>query len=442
MLIWLALSILVVVLIFQRSLPPVPFGEPRPLDLGVFFAWTVAAYSVFPLIGTALANLGIGDLQEARLDGIPQEMAVFSVGFMYLLFLTGFALSYNTVRKCSYKNMSVPSWNLPSRRDILVVAILLLSLKLCLFAARMALDIKQGDNYLATYTEFVEQPLLVQQIVGILAAWELPASILLIVVVIARDTRLHLWVGAFVAAQIVIAIAGGGGRTYAFACALAYLAARTLFDRNMRSSAVVIAGVAGLLIFVVAGQLRHSMIANEELPSLYILQGGEFLSLFTNALDLSEKRIYLEDQQFRIGLYLVDIMRLFPRQIVGDLKLDPAVFYVTTFYPEFSREGGGLAFGAISESALGFGPIEALVRGALIGGLYAMVARACLGRHRNVTRAFIYTWFLVLSYQAIRDTTLSVFPRFVFQMVPILLLLKMTRTLNPREHLANLKDRS
>ena len=132
-----------------------------------------------------------------------------------------------------------------------------------------------------------------------------------------------------------------------------------------------------------------------------------------------------------MGLYLVDLLRLIPRQVVGDLKLDPATFYTATFYPEFSEAGGGLAFGAVAESTIGFGPVEALVRGAFIGGLYAWVRQACLGPNRTVARAFIYTWFVVLSYQSIRDTTFSVFPRFVFQMLPLLIALRFMGVLRP-----------
>lgn len=38
-------------------------------------------------------------------------------------------------------------------------------------------------------------------------------------------------------------------------------------------------------------------------------------------------------------------------------------------------------------------------------------------------RVFVYVWFVVMSYQAIRDTTFSVFPRFVFQVLPVIVLL-------------------
>lgn len=87
-----------------------------------------------------------------------------------------------------------------------------------------------------------------------------------------------------------------------------------------------------------------------------------------------------------------------------------------------------MAFGAIAESTIGFGWPEALVRGALLGWLYASIANRCLNGKLTVVRAFVYVWFVVMSYQAIRDTTFSTIPRFLMQVLPLLVLLMMTGT--------------
>ena len=275
---------------------------------------------------------------------------------------------------------------------------------------------------MATYLEFAGQPLIVQQMIGVLSASELSATILVIVVVLARNPRWHVWLGVLILLQVGAAIAGGGSRSLAFSCALAYVVARSIYDRRLRFSFVVIAGAIGLALFLLAGLIRQSGFG-ADVSGLYLLQGGEFLSIFYNSVDLSERLGELDNPALRAGIYAVDLLRLVPRQIVGDLKLDPATFYVSTFYPEFSEAGGGLAFGAIAESTIGFGAVEALVRGAILGCVYALVRNGCLIGRMTVLKAFIYTWFVVLSYQAIRDTTFSVFPRFLFQVVPLLIVL-------------------
>jgi hypothetical protein len=118
------------------------------------------------------------------------------------------------------------------------------------------------------------------------------------------------------------------------------------------------------------------------------------------------------------------------------LKLDPASLYVTTFYPDFAEAGGGLAFGAIAEATLGFGPPEALLRGIILGYLMARIRTACVQRRLTLTRAFVYTWFVVMAYQAVRDTTFSVIPRFFFQVMPLLALVLVTGVFRSNSNMA------
>jgi hypothetical protein len=435
MLIALALGLLAIPILLQRSVRAHSLaGRHHPLELGVFFAWVGCAYGALPLVGIALASWDIGELHDSRLGGsVPDSAAVSRVGLMYLLFLAGFALAYGFVQSRAGAQPDPDDVERPARRDLWIAVALLVAVKGTMVISRAALGIQRGEDYLATYTEFAGQPLIVQQLAGILTASELSVTILVIVVVMARHQRWHVWLAGLVLVQIAVAIAGGGSRTNAFACALAYVVARSLYDRRMRLSFVVAWSGAGLALFLLAGLLRQTRLGGDDLSGLYLLQGGEFLSIFYNSLDLSERLQDFDSAVLRAGLYTVDILRVIPRQVIGDLKLDPATVYVSTYYPEFSEAGGGLAFGAIAESTIGFGPLEALVRGTLVGGAYALIRNICLRGRLSVIDAFVYTWFFVLSYQAIRDTTFSVFPRFLFQVVPLLLVLWATGSLR-RKH--------
>lgn len=425
MLITLALGLLAIPILLQRSVRAHSrVGRMIPLDIGVFFAWVVFAYGALPLIGITLAGWNIGELHDSRLgSNVLDEAAVARVGLMYLLFLAGFALCYGFLQARSAATPTPEDIERPSRRDLWIAVVLLVAVNGTILLSRATLGIRHGEDYLATYLEFAGQPLIVQQLAGILSASELSVAILVIVVMMARNPRWHIWLATLVVSQVAVAIAGGGSRSNAFSLALAYVVARSLYDRRMRFSFVVAAGGAGLALFLVAGLLRQITLSSDEVSGLYLLQGGEFLSIFYNALDLSERLPDFDSFALRMGLYAVDILRVIPRQIVGDLKLDPAAFYVSTFYPEFGEAGGGLAFGAIAESTIGFGPLEALVRGTLVGCAYALIRNFCLRGRLSVLDAFVYTWFVVLSYQAIRDTTFSVFPRFLFQVAPLLLVL-------------------
>lgn len=422
-LLFFALLAIPIFLQWSQQLRRVRRGHPRPLDIGVVFGWLGFLYGGLPIAGFILAGWGLGEIQEGRIGyEVPEEGQIVRVGLMYLMFNAGFALAYALLRRQAKVSQPMQLAR-ANTTDVFIAVGLFLLAKATLVGMRLALGVESSDDYLESYTALSGQPLIVQQLAGILSASELALTILVIVAVIAHKPRLHTYVAGFVALQIVAALVIGGSRTQAFACALAYLVTRSVYDPRLRFRTIAIAGGLALAMFLVAGALRQLRMDSEAVSGLALLQGGEFMSVFSNSLDLQERLADLESPILTAGIYLVDLLRFIPRQFIGDFKVDPATFYVTTFYPEASEAGAGLAFGAIAESTVGFGPPEALMRGLLLGLAYAWLRNACLTRSVTVVRAFIYVWFLVLAYQGIRDTTFSVFPRFFFQVLPILIAL-------------------
>ena len=148
---------------------------------------------------------------------------------------------------------------------------------------------------------------------------------------------------------------------------------------------------------------------------------SEFMAVFVTALDV--RQIYLTGASLgmNLTLFLADLVRLVPQQILPFEKIDPASWYVTTFYPEQAAEGGGMAFGMLAEAALSGGFVEALVRGMALGTVLS-VAFNFLAKGRSIWRYVIYLWLITSIYQCFRDTTFTIGGRFVFQLLPAILL--------------------
>lgn len=403
----------------QRRSEPV-----QAIDLGVTFVWIVFLYSFLPLAGIWLADLGIGSLSDQRLGNeVPDMRLVTAVGTCYAAFMVAFSVAY--ARRWRGGPRAAVATHVPSPGEVTATIALLVAVKLGLLAVQWNLDAGDTD-YIGSYAALRSQPVVVQQLVGLLTAMEFAVTALAIVTVVARAPRLHGVVALFVVAQIAWSIAGGGSRTLAFLSAFAFIVSRSIYDRRLRPATVAAYALLGVAAFLVAGLIRAGFDEGETSLSLQLLQGGEFLSVFYNALDLLDRLGDAELSVLKVGLYAVDLLRLVPQQLIGDLKVDPAVFYVSTFYPEFSEAGGGLAFGAIAESTIGFGWPEAAVRGGLLGWLYAAVSNRCFSGRLTVLRMFVYVWFVAMAYQAVRDTTFSILPRFVMQVLPLLVLLRLT----------------
>lgn len=408
----------------------------RVVDLGVAFIWIVFLYAFLPLLGIWSASLGIGTLTDQRLGNeVPDLSLVLSVGSSYAAFMLAFSWVYSWQRAARSPHAVI--WQVPKSADIRSIVVLVAVIKFGLLVLRLMLGADVSEDYISSYIVLRNQSLLIQQLTGLLAATDFAATVLLIVAAVAYAPRFHLLIAVLVGLQIVTAIAAGGSRSSAFLYAFAFVVTRTAYGCKLRTSSIAIYGIGGLAAFLLAGLIRAGIDTGEGPLTLQLLQSGEFISVFYNSLDLLERRDDFDLLAVKLGMYLVDVLRLIPQQIIGDLKVDPAMLYVSTFYPEFSDAGGGLAFGAIAESTVGFGLSEAFVRGALLGWLYAAIANQCLNGKLTVIRMFVYVWFVVMSYQAIRDTTFSTLPRFFMQVVPLLVALRLTGTLKsaPRQRL-------
>lgn len=396
------------------------------IDLGVAFIWIVFLYAFLPLVGIVLASSGIGILADQRLGNeVPDPGLVLSVGSSYAVFMLAFAWTYSWQRVPRWRRDFV--WQVPKLTDIRSVVVIVVVIKLSLLLLQISFGEGAAD-YISSYTVLRDQPILIQQLAGLLTATDFAATVLIIVTAVAYTPRLHSLVGVLVVLQIVLAIAGGGSRSSAFLYAFAFIVARTAYDPRLRVTSLAIYGAVGMATFLVAGLIRAGADISEGPLGFQLLQGGEFLSVFYNSLDLQDRLGDADLSAVKMGMYLVDVLRFIPQQIIGDIKVDPAAFYVSTFYPEFSDAGGGLAFGAIAESTIGFGWPEALVRGALLGWIYASISNFCLNGKLTVVRMVVYAWFVVMSYQAIRDTTFSTIPRFLMQVFPLLILLRLNGT--------------
>lgn len=386
-------------------------------DLGVVFAGIIFVYAWFPMIGLILAQNGYGGLQDQRvLDDIPTSEEIVIIGGHYLMFLVGFALMYGWRRSAVPPSVVPLKGNWPQVLATVLAAGLVLSVN---FLGRRLLGIEGAESYIDSYTQFRQFPLVVQQIMSSLAQIEFSACLAVVVLMIAWKPRFHKYVAIAVFVSLLSAMFSGGSRTFGFLLAFAYLICFSIYVRRLKAIHLLFLAGLGLALFVFAGVFRADGGFDAFMTTLF--QGGEFLSLFINSVDLLRHSADAAVVDLPWQLHWVDFLRLIPQQVLGFEKVDPAVWYVKTYYPVFYDAGGGLAFGAIAESVVGFGITEAFVKGALLGVAYAFVANRCISGRIAPLKVFIYVWFVVMSYQAVRDTTFSVFSRFVFQVLPVLI---------------------
>ncbi len=417
------------VLLVLMVIPPVALAINRRgssrriahIDLGVVFSWIVFLYAWLPLMGLTLAQHEYGALQDSRVvNDAPTSSEIVIVGICYLVFLAGFGYFYRWRRNTIQSSTVLVMSNGYQVFFAVIIASLMISLSF-LFQDLLGLD--GGSSYIDSYVELRHLPRAVQQIMNGLAQSGFAASLAAMVFIISWRPHFHRYVALAILVFLLVVTFSGGSRTFGFLLAFAYVICVSIYVKRIKIHHLFLLAIVGLFLFTFSGVFR----AGDDINTIILapLQGGEFVSLFINSIDLHRESVDGWGIVVPWQIQWVDILRFVPQQILPFDKTDPAVWYASNYYPDFYAMGGGLAFGAIAESIIGFGITESFVRGAFLGMAYAFVANRCITNHLTPMKVFIYIWFIVMSYQGIRDTTFSVFPRFVFQVLPVIVLLSM-----------------
>jgi hypothetical protein len=395
----------------------------RGLDLGVVFMAILLMYGFVPGVGFLLAHQEIGQIIDERLSEGFAVADVEHVQWMHLSLVFGFMVGYF---RRSHEATPETSAGLSLEGKELVLPLVSLAFLVPLLSSLIVriwgADV--GSDYISSYTVLRDAPLLVEQVFGVLNQLQLSAIIAAVVVCVAANPQRHGWVALALTLNMILSSFSGGSRATAFLAFFSYIVVSSIFVRSFSWRKVLVCAIPALLLFMFAGMLRDT---ENDAGLLYLFQSGEFTSLFVNAIDLRVNVLAGWAEEIRYSLYFTDLLRLIPSQLLHGVKLDPAQWYVQTFYPSYFDAGGGLAFGILAECVAGFGVPEAAARGLLLGLIFRFCRDRLMGRQKSLVKVFVYVWLVTVCYQSYRDTTFSIAVRALYQVVPVLLVIALTK---------------
>ena len=128
-----------------------------------------------------------------------------------------------------------------------------------------------------------------------------------------------------------------------------------------------------------------------------------------------------------------------PSQLIPFEKMSLDVWYLQTFYPEYQAQGGGLAFGAVSQAIIGNGLLEAWLRGLALG----VISLWLMKWHRSLSPSWwklpLYLFVYAFAFQSVRDTTFRPMTDVVQTVGPSLLLIGLLASLVSRRWARKIK---
>jgi hypothetical protein len=395
--------------------------------VGEIGAWYVMAVTVYTGVPVAIFLVLGGEytpLNDARLFAIqPTPSDVARIGWMYCVHLIAFGASYLSVRgKIRARHplrVAIPN-------STLWVAIAIWGL-LTLFSFATSIQGIRAENYAQGYATAAALPLAIRQVLKLAQGVTFIVIVVILISLFGDYTRRKWAIFAWLLFQLTTTLLIAGART---GLVLSVAACVLLYHTTVRpisGRAALLAGAAGLMGFTALGVLRTLRSFGSPADFQSAPRGGEFEAVFANAVDLDMKTRSGEIRFVPLELSISDLLSPIPSQVLPFEKLNLADWYVSRFYPEAKERGEGLAFGVVSQSLIGFGWLDLVLRGAVLGYIFARVHRYFRHNgHRLWVTAF-YVWLTVWCYQSVRNSSFDFVGFVLQQFVPTVIAIEMIR---------------
>ena len=414
-------------------------------DVGSFYVLAILAYGALPLLGHWLSGMELTVLSHKRLylaNPSPEEFA--SIGWLHVVFMIAFTIPYIYFRKANVfvENQSlILSTNALKR---LCVVFLLLEGYFVYLKIFAGIDFSTAyDSSLYDHAaKYGQLSIINQQFIA--HPWGMLTVVKMALVVWLTSkwrSSLHRNILLAVLTFIILSyLQAPGGRYAIISIFLTVVIAYHQFIQPIKLGRATFYSILLVAAFFAANMYRGQDTSdiNLALSVMKEASGGsgglysianEFQISYGSIIELKKnlENSALGNIPWQVNFY--DVLFVIPQQLLPFDKIDPVVWYTQlTGNPDYFN------YGVICESMVGFGLIEIIIRGIVMGVFLAKIHNWFVNRANNFWVALFYIWLSIVIYQSFRNTSMHFLPLFLFQWLPVFVLEMIFINLFWRQH--------
>jgi hypothetical protein len=407
--------IIVAFLIYIRRIE----GTISYFEIGVFCAIITFLYSAYPLVRYILGGYSFPEWGDGRLFMLrlrPDDLG--SLVWWYALYLSCFCAGYALTRgRTALRSVQVEP---ADAATVITIAVLLTCTKLFFFVLGWFFNLRTS-SYFDEYLVMQRLPLLVRQVAAHVQGIDLTLQMMLVVALASsRRKSFRIMLVVLLLYVTVTQLLWPGARVKLFAVILAMLAVVDLTIRRIPLRWMLAGATAGFVILLTMSAMRDPTQSGPRLPKL-ATQVTEFEIIFGNAVDLKYIKEVSGAFIDKPGLYWSGLTALIPSEFLTFEKDTPSDWYGRQYYRQFIEAGGGLAFGVLAEAVVGYGAIEMVWRGLLVGLAFGLLHRRLMRGRVSLPFMMFYVWIVVWCYQTVRNITLGLLVLILYHVIAPLL---------------------
>lgn len=391
-------------------------------DIGVFWTATLALYTTLPVFSWILQGYTYISPLNPRL--IEYQPSIQDVNYLLLIavsYSVGFSIFFSFFRK-KINKLEIGGFKQINSPIILVALGILLFTKLVLFSSVILFGIQSADSYIDQYRVIQEAPLVIRQILKYLLAFQSLAIIIILISIFQNWKKSKIYFLFFLLFTL-FSFDPEGGRASIATTILAILFLWHVLIKKISSRVWISFSIIGIILFLAFGLLRGVQnlsdynLTGEDNPGV-----GEFDAIWSNAVHLNaEKKKGNVNVPFTVRFG--EFWEFVPSQFLPFNKSSMSIWYLDTYYSEYKEQGGGWAFGALSQAVIGFGPIEGFIRGGILGALYGFFM-FWYRKSKNLWWSLpFYLSIYLFSFMSLRDTTFQQLSSLIQNTLPGLFLI-------------------
>tara|TARA_B100000989_G_scaffold277662_1_gene238799 strand:+ start:3290 stop:4660 length:1371 start_codon:yes stop_codon:yes gene_type:complete len=387
-------------------------GKIEVFDAGAILIAITILYSLFPLLSFAMNGFEVNIFTEGRLRNYrisSQEMAEHSLNHLiYILALTFTYMFFRPKKNIIlFEKQSLEPIN-SSEIFIGILFYVVLNIILTLFAF--------------TFSE--NPPYFVRQLLNNFSALTFVMSIwFFALALINRKNKFFaslLFIYLFY--EFIKVILGLSGRTWFFIHMLGLFFLYHRIVKPFSGKQIIYLFLIALSSFLLFGYIRTGQTSILSIAGFFT-GNEEFTSLFATSYDLKIRlQEFSINETVPFSVTNFDYIALIPSQFLPFEKIDGPSWYVNLI--GLQGTGYGAGFGVISQSIVGFGKLELILRGILVGFIYSFLHRLVIQNKVSIWQLVTYTYLAIQSYHIMRNGTGYLLYFSVYFILPCFFVLK------------------
>jgi oligosaccharide repeat unit polymerase len=372
-------------------------------DIGLWWLGAFLLYSTLPPLSWLIQGGSYGPLSGRLFKFQPTNHEVAYLLSISLAYVFGFTSVFHVLSKRVPNPVLVTQVPISNSKMVSAILIISFSFLIGILLVQFGL-IRKAESYTDSYAVIYELPRSLAQLHKMLGVLTNFSTLVLVVAIFQSWPKFRILFLIHILV-IILSIDPEGGRGRIVTAFLAIVVAWHVLIRPITSRKFFIGAFLGLVIFLVFGILRSiNSLSEVGVLGFEGIGVGEFDALWANAIELLQAKKNGEiniNFQTRFG----EIIFFIPSQLLWFEKLSLNDWYLNNFYPGLKETGNGWVFGAISQSVIGGGLIEAAIRGAILGLLAGWFMKWVRSPSKAWWRLPLHLMLLVGVFSSIRETT-------------------------------------